>query len=71
MLRYALLSFVVLGSLAAPAMADGVKTGGLTLPFPSFSGGNSANVNNNVSGTNATGNQQVDINQQSGRGYRR
>jgi hypothetical protein len=66
MLRHALLSVVVLGALAAPAMADGLKTGGF---YPGYGSSNSVNNTNSANGNNNSANQTANTSQQNGFGY--
>jgi hypothetical protein len=80
MLRRALLSVAILGSLAAPAMADGLKTGGF---YPGYGQGygqgyqgyqGPVTTNNTVSNTNVAAGQgnsanQTAITDQQGSGF--
>jgi hypothetical protein len=64
MLRRTLLSIAILGTLAAPAMADGLRTGGI----PLVSNNNASNTNV-AAGTGNFANQQVFQTQQGGSGF--
>ncbi len=63
MLRRSLISLAVLASLAAPAMADGLRTGGIALT------NNNASNTNVAAGTGNIANQSVFQSQQGGSGF--
>jgi hypothetical protein len=64
MLRRTLLSIAILGTLAAPAMADGLRTGGIPLVS-----NNSASNTNVAAGTGNVANQNVSQFQSGGSGF--